>query len=74
MFAKPFSRLKICRFKATVHKVAHLDVKTESSDHRCGGFCYNLDSIAIFFVTHRGTSLRAANVRGLVFTGTATTF
>jgi hypothetical protein len=32
MFVNPFFRLKICRFKATVHRVNVINVKTGSSD------------------------------------------
>jgi hypothetical protein len=53
-------------------RVAHtVDVKTGTSDP--ADFAVTWIPITIFFVTYRGTSLRAANDRVLVFIRIATT-
>jgi hypothetical protein len=55
IFVIPFFCLKISRFKAMVHRVAHPDVKTSSSDP--AGFATTWIPIWIFFIAFRGHSL-----------------
>jgi hypothetical protein len=71
VFANPFFRLKIGRFKATVHTVARPYTVCKTLD--LADFATTWIIIRFVFVAHHGTSLLAANVRGLVITQTATT-